>query len=103
LDVSDEAENAIDDCVAKCPQVHERCTSAQLLDKLALKLSLSQDQVKETFERLLHAGLVAKLCHQVCVPGYGAPLEVAKEDGAESSDLTHNPNLQVVDLSRTQW
>lgn len=86
-----ETEIAMDDCLAKCKQEHAQCTSAQLLDKLANMLSLSQTEATEKFGHLLHAGLVAELCHQICVPGYGASLEVDKKAGGESPDLTHDP------------
>jgi hypothetical protein len=90
--VIDETENATDDCVAKCKQEHEEYTSAQLLDKLATMLSLNQLQVEEKFGHLLHAGLVIELCHQICVPSYGASLVVGKtKDDGGAPDLTLDP------------
>lgn len=88
----DESKDATGDCVAKCKQEHDGYTSAQLLSKLATMLSLNQLQVEEKFGHLLHAGLVVELCHQICVPGYGASLVVGKKkDDGGAPDLTLAP------------
>ena len=89
----DETEKALDDSVVKCKQEHAKFTSAQLLNKLATLLSLSEHQAQEKFGKLLHAGLVEQLCHHICVPGYGAPLEVTKQkDDGGAPNLTHDPD-----------
>ena len=89
----DETEKTMDDCVSKCKQEHAQYTSAQLLDKLAKMLSMSQLEAHEKFGDLLHAGLVTELCHQICVLGYGAPLEVSKKkDDGGAPNLTFDPD-----------